>query len=144
MTSTLIAEWEKARKRVTTVAVQKEWPEEAIRAAWSLVDRAADSTGDTTSFYRELRRLWVTGVPQNPPASWPDLLPVWAAAIHEELGEQEKEWVQSWIGIAAQTAEKSADDARKLPEKVSQVGSGLLKIAAAFGTAYLLKKAFSR
>lgn len=143
MKAEIVSEWDKARRRVTTVAVQKEWPEDVVRAAWSIVDRAGEKADDTTSFYRDLRKLWVTDVPENPPDSWPNLLAVWAASINEELGEQEKEWVQSWIGIAAQAAEKSADDASKIPDKIPAVGTGMLKAAAAIALMLLLKKAVS-
>jgi len=124
MSPDVIPEWAEARRYILPVATQKEWTDDQIKAAWSIIDLAAEAADTQTKFWQELRRSWVANVPKNPPATWPDLLPVWAAALNQELGEEERDWSQSFLGVVAGTVAKSAED-------VKQAGKALPKAAAA-------------
>lgn len=139
MRPSVIPEWTEARRFFLPVAMEKQWTDADIKAAWAIMDRAAEGAADGISFWRELRRSWVANVPKNPPATWPDLLPVWAAAIDEEIGEEEKEWVTSFLGKLTGTVTKTAEEVKEvgkaIPDVVKIVG---VVVAVVVGAAVLL------
>lgn len=135
MRVTVIPEWTEARRFFLPVAMEKQWTDADIKAAWSIMDIAAEGAADGIGFWRELRRSWIANVPKNPPATWPDLLPVWAAAIDEEIGEEEQEWVNSFLGKLTGTVTKTAEEVKavgkSIPDVVKVVGVVVAVVAGA-------------
>lgn len=130
MSPDVIPEWTEARRYILPIAIQKGWSDLQIKAAWSIIDLAAEAAVTESEFWQELRRSWVANVPKNPPVTWPDLLPVWAAALNQEIGDEEREWSSSFLGVVSGAVAKTAEDVKAAGKALPKVLSAAAALAA--------------